>query len=156
MTRQTMGRLNSRGNVTARGPSSATAGDGTRDNLGRWHEAADHDRQRAPHQPAPWGDASGQEHVAIDEALDRVLAAERARGGDVPPFACSAMDGYAVRAGPRAGAAVVGESRAGAPSELALGAGEAIRISTGAAIPAGADAVIRQEDVTLDDGGDAS
>jgi molybdopterin molybdotransferase len=58
------------------------------------------------------------------------------------------MDGYAVRAG-AAGRelTVVGESRAGTPSDHTLKDGEAIRISTGAAVPHGADAVIRQEDV---------
>ncbi len=88
------------------------------------------------------------EVVPIDTALDRVLAADVIATGDVPPFACSAMDGFAIRAG-SAGRrlSVVGESRAGAPSDRELQDGEAIRISTGAAVPLGADAVIRQEDV---------
>jgi molybdopterin molybdotransferase len=88
------------------------------------------------------------ETVALDDGLDRVLAQDIVAAGDVPSFASSAMDGYAVKTG---GAGrelgVVGESRAGSPSQAALSAGEAIRISTGAAVPAGADAVIRQEDV---------
>lgn len=85
--------------------------------------------------------------VPVGEALDRVLAAEVRARGDVPPFPSSAMDGYAVPAGP-AGQAVtiVGESRAGAPSHRPVGPGEAIRISTGAAVPEGATAVIPQED----------
>jgi molybdopterin molybdotransferase len=59
------------------------------------------------------------------------------------------MDGYAVQAGPvERRLTVIGESRAGAPSPQGLHAGEAIRISTGAAVPPGANAIIRQEDVT--------
>jgi molybdopterin molybdotransferase len=90
----------------------------------------------------------GSEIVAIDDALGRVLAADVRATGNVPPFPCSAMDGYAVVAG-AAGRAlkVVGESRAGTPSDHQLGDDEAIRISTGAAVPPGASAVIPQEDV---------
>jgi molybdopterin molybdotransferase len=88
------------------------------------------------------------ERVEIAEALDRVLARDVQASGDVPPFACSAMDGYAVTAGPSGRSlALAGESRAGAPSKKPLDDGEAIRISTGAAVPEGATAVIRQEDV---------
>jgi len=58
------------------------------------------------------------------------------------------MDGYAVMAGPAGRTLrVIGESRAGVPSPFSIAADEAIRASTGAAVPAGADAVIRQEDV---------
>jgi molybdopterin molybdotransferase len=93
--------------------------------------------------------------VEIDEALHRVLAADVRAVGDVPPFPCSAMDGYALLAGPSGRQLrIVGESRAGAPSGRALSDGEAIRVSTGAAIPPGADAVIPQEDVDLVDGAD--
>jgi molybdopterin molybdotransferase len=95
------------------------------------------------------------ERVPVDQALDRVLAEELRAAGDVPPFPCSAMDGYAIQAGP-AGLRlkVAGESRAGAPSDHQLEPGQAIRISTGAAVPAGADAVIRQEDVEVAPGSD--
>jgi molybdopterin molybdotransferase len=90
-----------------------------------------------------------EERVPIEHALDRVLAREVRAAGDVPPFPCSAMDGYAVQAGPvERRLTVIGESRAGAPSPQGLHAGEAIRISTGAAVPPGANAIIRQEDVT--------
>ncbi len=93
--------------------------------------------------------------VTIDEALHRVLAAEIRAAGDVPPFPCSAMDGYAVLAGPSGRRLrIAGESRAGVPSGRALSEGEAIRVSTGAAIPHGADAVIPQEDVDTEDGAD--
>jgi molybdopterin molybdotransferase len=93
--------------------------------------------------------------VEIDEALHRVLATDVHAVGDVPPFPCSAMDGYALLAGPSGRhLRIVGESRAGTPSERALSDGEAIRVSTGAAIPPGANAVIPQEDVDLADGAD--
>jgi molybdopterin molybdotransferase len=89
-----------------------------------------------------------EEQVDVDDALDRVLARDVLAAGDVPPFPCSAMDGYAVQAGPTGRTlAVIGESRAGTPSECQLRDGQAIRISTGAALPDGATAVIRQEDV---------
>jgi molybdopterin molybdotransferase len=88
------------------------------------------------------------ELVTISSALGRVLTDDLLAAGDAPPFPCSAMDGYAVGSGP-AGRhlSLVGESRAGAPSSIALADGQAIRISTGAAVPPGAAAVIRQEDV---------
>jgi molybdopterin molybdotransferase len=90
------------------------------------------------------------EQVAVTDALDRVLASDVTASSDVPPFPCSAMDGYALADGPANRIVrVVGESRAGAPSDTALADGEAIRISTGAAVPAGAGAVVRQEDVEV-------
>jgi molybdopterin molybdotransferase len=95
----------------------------------------------------------GTERVAIDDARDRVLAADLAAAGNVPPFPCSAMDGYALAPGDAGRIlTVVGESRAGTPSPLPLGDGSAIRISTGGAIPDGATAVIPQEDVETRDG----
>ena len=87
----------------------------------------------------------GSEAVPVAEALGRVLAEEVRAGGDVPAFANSAMDGYAVRADGTARARLVGESRAGAPAARALEAGQAVRISTGAALPEGADAVVPVE-----------
>jgi molybdopterin molybdotransferase len=87
------------------------------------------------------------EEVPVADALGRVLAAELRARGDVPPFPNSAMDGWAVRAG-EAGRrlAIVGESRAGRPARAELGEGAAMRISTGAALPVGAEAVVRVED----------
>jgi molybdopterin molybdotransferase len=92
------------------------------------------------------------EEVAVQDALGRVLAEDVTAAGDVPAFSNSAMDGFAVRAG-AAGRTlrVVGESRAGAPATVSVGEGEAIRISTGAAIPEGADGVLQIE--LVDDGG---
>jgi molybdopterin molybdotransferase len=91
------------------------------------------------------------ERIALGDGLGRVLAQDIVAAGDVPPFACSAMDGYAVKAGAAfRSLTVVGESRAGTPADRALAAGETIRVSTGAAVPDGAEAVIRQEDVELE------
>ncbi len=93
------------------------------------------------------------ESIPITEARDRVLAIDLDAAGDVPPFPCSAMDGYAVDPGPVGRTlAVVGESRAGTPAHDPLGDGQAIRISTGGAIPVGATAVIPQENVETTDG----
>jgi molybdopterin molybdotransferase len=93
------------------------------------------------------------EEIPVAAALGRVLARDLAAAGDVPPFANSAMDGFAVRAG-EAGRRlhVAGESRAGLPAAGALDEGTAIRISTGAALPAGAQAVVRLEDAREEDG----
>jgi molybdopterin molybdotransferase len=94
----------------------------------------------------------GHERIDVQDALDRVLAEDVHAVGDVPPFACSAMDGFAIKDGPGGRTLqVVGESRAGTPSDRTLHQGEAIRISTGAAVPGGATAVIRQEDTDADD-----
>jgi molybdopterin molybdotransferase len=94
-----------------------------------------------------------RECVAVTEALDRVLAEDLRAAGDVPGFASSAMDGYAVIAGgPDRTLRIIGESRAGAPSEDSVGEGEAMCVSTGAMVPAGATAVVRQEDVEERDG----
>jgi molybdopterin molybdotransferase len=93
------------------------------------------------------------ERVAIDDARGRVLAVDLGAVGNVPPFACSAMDGYAVIPGDAGRTlTVVGESRAGTPSATALQDGGAIRISTGGAIPDGATAVIPQENVEVRNG----
>jgi molybdopterin molybdotransferase len=91
------------------------------------------------------------EALPLGEALDRVLAEDVCARSDVPPFACSAMDGYAIHAG-QAGRQLrlTGESRAGAPADATLHPGEAIRVSTGAAVPTGATAVIPQENVELE------
>ncbi|MBV9606532.1 MAG: molybdopterin molybdotransferase MoeA [Solirubrobacterales bacterium] len=93
------------------------------------------------------------ESLPVTEAGDRVLAEELKATGDVPPFPCSAMDGYAVLPGPaERRLTLAGESRAGTPALQPLGEKQAIRISTGAAIPAGATAVIPQEHVSVQDG----
>jgi molybdopterin molybdotransferase len=86
------------------------------------------------------------ETIPLSDALGRVAAEPLVAALALPAFDNSAMDGYAVRAADTPGALrVVGEARAGAPSPHAVGAGEAIRVSTGARLPAGADAVARSE-----------
>jgi molybdopterin molybdotransferase len=91
------------------------------------------------------------EDVPVQQALGRVLAEDVAAERDVPAFANSAMDGYAVRSGPAGRTlGIVGESRAGAPATVPVTDGEAVRISTGAALPEGADAVLQVELVTVD------
>lgn len=92
------------------------------------------------------------EDVPLTEALGRILAEEARAGDDLPPFDSSAMDGFALVAGPASELTVVGESRAGRPAERDVGPGEAIRISTGAVVPAGADTVLPVERVEA--GGD--
>jgi molybdopterin molybdotransferase len=92
------------------------------------------------------------EPVELAAALGRVVAEDLASAHDLPPFDSSAMDGYAVVAGPAAELDVVGESRAGHPAERGLATGEAIAISTGAQIPEGADAVVPVERVEVQDG----
>jgi molybdenum cofactor synthesis domain-containing protein len=90
-------------------------------------------------------------------AVGRVLAADVVATEDVPPFANSAVDGYAVRAADAASApfelAVVGEIAAGAAGDEPVGPGEAVRIMTGAPMPPGADAVVMVEDTEPVDGG---
>ena len=82
------------------------------------------------------------ETTAVDDALGLVLAEQVIASGDVPSRANSAMDGFAARSG-EAGRTlrVIGESRAGHPCDVTVGDGEAVRISTGAVMPEGADAV---------------
>jgi molybdopterin molybdotransferase len=90
----------------------------------------------------------GDEPVALDAALGRVLAEDVTSGTAVPPFDSSGMDGYAVIAGGAAELDVIGEARAGHPFSGALSEGSAVRISTGAVVPEGADAVVPVEQTT--------
>ena len=93
------------------------------------------------------------EPVALEDAAGRVLAADVRAGADAPAFDNSAMDGFAVRSDASSGPLrIVDESRAGRPASRPLAAGEAIRISTGAGLPAGADAVAPLERATEADG----
>ena len=97
------------------------------------------------------------ETVSIGEAAGRVLAQPVIALRTQPPFAASAMDGYAVRAADVAAVPahlrVLGTVAAGAVSQDEVGAGEAIRVFTGAPLPAGADAIAIQENVrSLGDG----
>jgi molybdopterin molybdotransferase len=89
--------------------------------------------------------AGAPEAVPLLEALGRVLAEEVRAPHDVPPFDNSAMDGYAVAAGAEGELVVTGEARAGSPWPAAVAAGTAVRISTGAPVPAGTGAVVPLE-----------
>jgi molybdopterin molybdotransferase len=93
----------------------------------------------------------GTELVPLAEAAGRVLADDVAARRDQPPFAASAMDGYAVKSAEvelHAMFKVIGEAAAGHGFDGTVGAGQAVRIFTGAPIPDGADFVVIQEDVT--------
>ncbi len=88
--------------------------------------------------------------VSIPEAIGAVLAEAVVAEEDVPPFANSAVDGYAVRAADTTDAPnrlrVVGEVAAGWSTDRIVQPGEAIRIMTGAPMPGGADASVMVED----------
>ena len=127
---------------------------------------------RLPTMPtSPSAARAARTTLTVDEALDRiltritvldrvemplldavgsVLAEDAVADRDVPPFRNSAMDGYAVRGADVQGGdvrlRVIGAVAAGAMPEGAVGAGEAMRIMTGAPMPDGADTVVRVED----------
>jgi molybdopterin molybdotransferase len=96
------------------------------------------------------------ERVPLPESLGRVLAEPVTARDSLPPFANSAMDGYAVRAADLAAAAprspirlsVIGEVAAGAVTDQVVGPGTAMRIMTGAPLPPGADAVVPVENTS--------
>lgn len=93
------------------------------------------------------------ETIPLRAAIGRVLAEDVAAIRDQPPFPASAMDGWAVRSTDTPGSlAIIGESAAGHGYEGALEPGQAVRIFTGAAVPAGADSIVIQEDATRDGG----
>lgn len=86
------------------------------------------------------------ERSPLAAAAGRVLAEDVAARADLPPFASSAMDGYALRAADTPGTLPVAfRIAAGLPAERPLAPGEAMAISTGGAVPAGADAVVQLE-----------
>ena len=96
------------------------------------------------------------ERVPVERAAGRVLAETAGAFVDLPPFPSSAMDGFAVRAGDAGVGArlpVVARIAAGSPADRPLQAGEAMAISTGGAVPEGADTVIPLE--LVEDSGDA-
>ena len=91
--------------------------------------------------------------IHVHDSTRSVLALDAVAAEDVPPFANTAVDGYAVRAADTANASVkavalrvIGEIAAGAPGDIAVEPGSAVRIMTGAPIPPGADAVVMVED----------
>ncbi|WP_342362390.1 gephyrin-like molybdotransferase Glp [Terrarubrum flagellatum] len=94
------------------------------------------------------------EMVPIADAAGRTLAAPLAATRTQPPFPASAMDGYAVRSADVATVPaqlrLIGMSAAGHGFSGTVGPGETVRIFTGAPVPAGADAIVIQEDVDAD------
>jgi molybdopterin molybdotransferase len=97
----------------------------------------------------------GRETVTLREALGRVLADDIVAPVNVPPFDNSAVDGFAVRSDDLGGdgekrLAIVARVAAGHAATQAVKAGEAIRIFTGAPMPAGADTVFMQEDCRIE------
>jgi molybdopterin molybdotransferase len=95
----------------------------------------------------------GVEDVALAQALGRVLAAPVVSDRDQPPFDASAMDGWAIRRADLVSGAtfqVAGESAAGRSYPHPVEPGQAVRIFTGAPVPAGADLVVIQENATRD------
>ena len=92
------------------------------------------------------------EEVPLEDAVGRVTVEDITAPIDLPPFDSSAMDGYAVDATDLQNTslkqlAVVDQSAAGHPAQRTAGAGNAIRVFTGAVLPDGANAVVLQEDV---------
>ncbi len=104
--------------------------------------------------------ALGAEPVPVGSCAGRVLAADVRSELDVPGFARAAMDGYAVRGEDTFGAsayepaelALVGEALPGRPATATVGRGHAVRVMTGAPLPAGADAVAMAEVCSERDG----
>jgi molybdopterin molybdotransferase len=98
---------------------------------------------------------SGSETLAVRSALGRVLSADVTSTINVPSHTNSAMDGYALSGAELSAAGetrleVVGTSAAGRPFAGTVGAGQCVRIMTGAPMPAATDTVVMQENVTRD------
>lgn len=93
----------------------------------------------------------GRENIAFSESLGRYLSGDVIALRDQPAAPLSAMDGYAIRFDDIPGPwTIIGEAAAGAAPDGIVGAGDAMRIFTGAMVPVGADTVIVQEDVARD------
>jgi molybdopterin molybdotransferase len=119
-------------------------------------------RRSTVEQALAWVDAHAgrlpAESVSLWCAAGRVLASDITSSVDVPGFERSMMDGYAVRSGDTLGAtpynrlplAIIGQSLPGQPFTGRLDRGQAVRIMTGAPLPAGADAVLPAERVEVE------
>jgi len=98
----------------------------------------------------------GTERIMTADALGRITAETVTANVSLPPWANSAMDGYAIRAADTLAASedapvqleVVGDIAAGASPEVTVTPGSAVRIATGAKLPPGADAVVPVEATT--------
>jgi molybdopterin molybdotransferase len=105
-----------------------------------WHEA-----RLVAHDVAPRKKVA---RIGLDESLGRVIASDIRATVDLPPFAASRIDGWAVNGpGPWQ---IVGGSLAGEISELTLEPGECIHIATGAALPTGTNACLKDEESRLE------
>lgn len=99
----------------------------------------------------------GVKQVPLTQALGRVMAEPLHATTAVPPFDNSAMDGFALRSVDLDGAgggsfALLGTMLAGSDTSLSIGPGECVRVTTGAAIPDGADTVVIKEQTSVDGG----
>src|SRR4051812_34763683 len=95
----------------------------------------------------------GVETVALEDCLGRTLAEPVVAARHQPPFDASAMDGWVIRRAdyaPGKAFAIAGESAAGKAFPTEVAAGQAVRIFTGAPVPAGADLVVIQEEAVRD------
>jgi molybdopterin molybdotransferase len=98
-----------------------------------------------------------EEVVPVSEAVGRVPTQDLVASTDLPPFDNAAVDGYALRSADVAGATgnspvaleVTDSIKAGEAPSVIVGPGSCVRIMTGALLPAGADAVVMQEDVRI-------
>ena len=96
----------------------------------------------------------GVETIRLERSLGRVLAENLRANRDLPPFAVSAMDGFALRAEDIASVPatleIIEDINAGDTPQRTVGAGQCARIMTGAPMPEGADTVIKVEDTQVD------
>ena len=93
----------------------------------------------------------GQEQISIEHAMGRILSIDMIATLDMPPFPSANMDGYAVlncKAQDRL--TIIGDSAAGHPFSGKMNSGEAVRISTGAMLPLGADRILVKEDAVTE------
>src|SRR5436190_15317465 len=109
----------------------------------------EHARQKVEEHAAQLQPVAGRELLALLDAAGRVLAEPIHADRNFPPFRRAARDGYAIRAADTEGDSfeleVVGEVKAGAANTFTVEGGQAVSIMTGAAVPAGADAVAMVE-----------
>jgi molybdopterin molybdotransferase len=97
----------------------------------------------------------GPEKLSLKESIGRTLAIDQHAKHDQPPFAASAMDGYAINSkGISAGAKfrLIGTAAAGHPFRGNVERGQAVRIFTGAVVPIGADSILIQENASVEAG----
>lgn len=97
-------------------------------------------------------ECTGSQYINVEDAISYSLAEDVYSPINMPPFDQSAMDGYAVNLHDSETYRLIGEVKAGDNSEYDVQRGEAVRIFTGAMVPAGANTIIKQEDVERSEG----